>query len=307
MCQSYNDFEVIIVDNGSTDGSVKWLQRQYPLVRLITFQENKGFAAACNAGVNASWAEYIVFLNNDTEPYTNWLGSLAGVMDTASAHTACLASKMLQLERPGLIDDAGDILTWRGGAFKRGHGERADIYCRQEEVMLPCAGAAMYRRVVLENVGSFDETFVSYLEDIDLGLRIRLAGYTCIFVPQAVVLHLGHGSLLPHDQYVFLTARNRIFLFWKNIPALLLFKHFSAFIYGWLFFYLAHNFSKMHIKGTLASFKYFPEMMRKHRAIRLNTKLSLRAIDNTLSRQWPEISLWQLSSQWLRHFIGRKE
>ncbi len=142
---------------------------------------------------------------------------------------------------------------------------------------------------------------------MDLGLRIRLAGYRCLFVPTAQVFHVGHGSDLPHERYIFLIARNRIFLFLKNIPFILIAKHLVSLIYGWLFYFFAFSFSRAYLKGTLASFKYVSPMLKERKHIRKHTKLSLDGIDHALSRDWPEISLGQLSCQWLRHFVSHKK
>jgi GT2 family glycosyltransferase len=304
-CQTYNNFDVILVDNGSADESVAYVKQNYPMVRVRCFPDNGGFAAACNAGVAESGAQYVALLNTDTKPYQDWIRSLVIAMDDASPQVACLASKMLRMDQPDLIDDAGDILTWRGCSFKRGHGQPAAIFNKQEEIFSPCAGAALYRRAVFNEMGGLDEIFFAYLEDMDLGLRIRLAGYRCLFVPTAQVLHVGHGSALPHERHIFLIARNRVFLFLKNIPFILIGKHFASFIYGWLFSFLAFCFSRTYLKGTLASLKYVLPMLKKRKQIRKHTKLSLDAIDRVLSRDWPEISLGRLSCQWLHHFFTK--
>lgn len=303
--QTYNNFDVILVDNGSSDGSVAFVKQHYPLVKIVGFSENKGFAAACNAGVNESQAEYIILLNTDTKPFPEWIESLVGAMDQASPDVACLASKMIQMNQPELIDDAGDILTWRGCAFKRGHGQPINNFQKMEEVFAPCAGAALYRRSVINAIGGFDETFFAYLEDLDLGLRIRLAGYRCLFIPSAQVLHVGHGSDLPPDRYVFLMGRNRFFLFLKNIPFALIAKHSVSFMYGWLFLFFAFCFSATYIKGTLAALKYVLPIIAKRKQIRRQTRLSHVAIDRALSRHWPDITLGQLSAQWIHHFLNK--
>jgi GT2 family glycosyltransferase len=307
VVQKYHDFEVILVDNGSVDGSIELVKQEYPLVRLIIFGYNKGFAAACNAGIMESEAEYIVLLNNDTKPYPEWLSELVSVMDSAPSDVACLSSKMLNMVNPELIDDTGDILTWRGGAFKRGHGESADMYNLLEEVMLPCAGAALYKRLVLKEVGALDETFFAYLEDVDLGLKIRLAGYKCLFVPKAIVLHVGHGSSLAQAQYVFLTSRNRIFLFFKNIPIILLVKHIGHIIYGWLFFLLAHSDTSAYLRGTFSVFKHLPGMLNKRKMVRSKMKLSNGDIDALLSSDWPEISLGKLFRARIQNFRTKRQ
>ena len=303
--QEYTNFEVIVVDNGSSDGSVELIRKAYQWVKLIRFDCNQGFAEGCNAGIAESQAEYIVLLNNDTKPSPDWIGELIRFMDSASPDVACLSSKMLRLDQPDLIDDAGDFLTWRGGAFKRGHGEKKELYDLVEEVMSPCAGAALYRRTVFEKLGGMDQTFFAYLEDVDLGLRIRLAGYRCIFIPTAIVYHVGHGSSLPHEQYIFLTSRNRLFIYIKNIPAILLLIHFGSIVYGWVFYFLAFGLHKSYLKGTLSFFKFLPVMLKKRRAVRSQTELNTTDIDALLSSEWPEISLLTLSRDYIQaHLVS---
>lgn len=299
--QEYSDFEVIVVDNNSNDGSIELIRKAYQSVKLICFDRNQGFAAACNAGIAESHAEYIVLLNNDTKPSPEWIGELIHFMDSAPPEVACLSSKMLQIKNPDLIDDAGDILTWRGGAFKRGHGKNKEKYNLLEEVMSPCAGAALYKRMILKQIGAMDETFFAYLEDVDLGLRIQLSGYRCFFIPKAIVYHVGHGSALPKEKYVFLTSRNRLFLFIKNIPAILLITHFGSIVYGWVFFFLAFGLQKSYLKGTMSFFKFLPVMLKKRKAVRSQTKLNTSDIDALLSSEWPEISILTLLKNYIRH------
>lgn len=289
--QSYRAFETIVVDNGSVDRSCAFIEEQFPEMRVVQLAENTGFANACNVGIEASSGRYIVLLNNDTEARPDWLENLVEAIESAPEDVACVSSKMLKLDAPALIDDAGDYLTWYGGAFKRGHGQPEDKFSRTREVMLPCAGAALYRRCVLEELGGFDERFFAYLEDVDLGLRIRLRGYRCLYAAKAEVLHKGRGSSIATDLYVFLTTRNRGYLFAKNIPATLLIKRLPALMYGWLFFLVVHRGRRMYWRGTFAVLKNMPYVFRKRREQRRLTRLTNSDIDKLLSNPWPEISL----------------
>lgn len=292
--QTYREFETIVVDNGSEDGSCALIQRDFPRTRVLKLQENTGFANACNKGVEASTAAYVVLLNNDTEARPQWLENLVKAIAASPADVACITSKMLKMNSPELIDDAGDYLTWRGAAFKRGHGQAAERFDHSEEIMLPCAGAALYRRSVLTELKGFDDRFFSYLEDVDLGLRIRLSGYRCWYAADAEILHIGHGSGIAPDLYVFLTTRNRAFLFAKNIPTTLLLKRLPSLIYGWLFFLVVHRGRWMYWRGTAAVVKYIPYLLRKRREQRARTNMTLSEIDQLLSHPWPEVTLGML-------------
>ncbi len=303
--QTLDDFEVTVVDNGSTDGSAEYLTEHHPEVRLVRFPENRGFAAACNAGIGRSGALYVALLNNDTQAEPGWAAALVNTIGEAPPEVACLASKMVQMHHPELIDDAGDFMTRRGCAFKRGHGRPIAEFTECEEVPFPCAGAALYRRSVFEKVGSFDELFFTYLEDVDLGVRLRMAGYRCWFVPTAVVHHTGHGSGMPTPQYVFLTARNRLFLLYKNLPWHRLLRFGPALAYGWLFYFLAHSGSPMYLRGTLAFFKHLSAMHRRRKTVVALRRATDRDVDALFAPDWPEITLGALIRLRLKH-AGRR-
>lgn len=292
--QVFQNFDVIVVDNGSEDDSVSYLEKMHPLVNIVKLNENTGFAKACNIGIRKSRAKYVALLNNDTEPSESWLEALIETIESAPDDVGCLASKMLQYHHPTLIDDAGDILTWRGGAFKQGHGKAAVHFNQKMEVLFPCAGAALYRRHILVKLGGFDETFVMYLEDIDLGLRIRLLGFKCFFVPQAEVLHVGHGSDISRERYIFFTARNRLLVFLKNIPLSLLIQKSPSLFYGWLFFWLVHRGHFLHLKGSLSVLKQIPHIVKERRKLGNLSKLSVIKTRQLISNEWPEISIFRL-------------
>ncbi len=225
--QDYRDFEILVIDDASTDGSSNHLEERFPMVRVLRLTEHHGFAKAVNAGVMATSGDYVVLLNNDTLPSNSFIKNLVQAMDTMPSDVGSLASCMRSMDNPMLLDDAGDILTWYGYALKRGHGKPSVDFKGDGEILSTCAGASLYRRKFFENVGGFDEKFENYLEDLDLGLRGRLLGYRCKFVASAVVLHKGHGSNLPAGNYTRLVTRNRLMLIGKNIPIFLLMRHFT--------------------------------------------------------------------------------
>lgn len=215
--QSCQDFQLLVVDNGSTDGSVEWLkEHQVPAVFL---PENTGFSGAVNAGIRRADTPYVILLNNDTQPEPDYVRELLRAI-TASPRIFSVSPRMLQLHNPALIDDAGDMYSLMGWAYQRGVGQERERYSRPCHVFSACAGAAIYRRAVFDEIGLFDEMHFAYLEDIDVGYRAKIAGYYNRYCPQAVVLHVGSGT--SGSRYnpfkVRLAARNNIYLNYKNMP-----------------------------------------------------------------------------------------
>ncbi len=246
--QSAGDFCVLIVDNGSADGSVQWIEENLPgFVRirpgeklpaeperrktdsgcqgcpiyLMEMGENTGFSGAVNAGIRASCTEYVVLLNNDTEPEPDYIRELEKAME-GSPRIFSVSSKMIQLYEKRLMDDAGDLYTVIGWAFQRGVAQRSSGFTRPRRVFSACAGAAIYRRAVFDEIGYFDELHFAYLEDLDVGYRARIAGYENWYCPEAVVYHVGSGtSGSKYNPFkVRLAARNSVYLNYKNMPLL---------------------------------------------------------------------------------------
>jgi GT2 family glycosyltransferase len=217
--QTFSDFEIIVVDNGSTDGSVGWLGEHHPAIRVIRNEENLGFAAANNQAIRTSRAEFVVTLNNDTQVEPGWLEALVRAVqpDASIGMGAC---KMLFADRPKVINSTGINLDRVGIAWDRCGGERDDAAETQpREVFGPSAGAALYRRAMLDEIGLFDERFFMYLEDVDLAWRARLAGWGCLYVPSSRVYHVhsasaGEGSRFKNR----LLGRNKVWTIAKNYP-----------------------------------------------------------------------------------------
>jgi GT2 family glycosyltransferase len=304
--QSYRDFEIILVDNGSTDTSLAFVKQGYPEVKIITLPENKGFAPAVNIGIRQSCAEYVALLNVDTIPQPDWLANLVQTMEASPGDVGGLASKMLSLNDPRLMDDAGDLLSWYGSARKRGTGQPAQNYLEAEEVFSVCAGAALYRRRFFEEVGEFDEGFISYLEDVDLGLRGRLLGYRYLYVPTAEIWHQSHGAGLARSRYVYLITRNRLTLLLKNIPTPLLLKKAPMLLFGQFYFFLVYKKPFHSLAGVFSFLLNLPQVLQQRRKIQKSKQLQNSALEGLLSTDLGEPRLRDIVKTKLKIFSQEK-
>jgi len=218
--QTFRDFGVLVVDNGSTDDSAALCERRSGELSLLRKDSNLGFAAAANEGIRNSDGELVALLNNDTETDPDWLLELVAALDRRSDIAFC-ASRMLDLSDRSLIDSAGNCYAFNGRSIPRGFLERdAGQYEKEEEVFGACAGAALYRRSLFDEIGVFDESFVSYKEDVDLDFRAQLRGFRCLYVPGAICYHVGGATSgrRRSDLAVRLSACNSIITFVKNMP-----------------------------------------------------------------------------------------
>jgi GT2 family glycosyltransferase len=218
--QSYRDFRTLVVDNGSTDGTAAWLAREWPDVEVLALERNAGFAPAVNRGVGAGDEEYVALLNNDMELDPGWLEALVRALDADRAAGAATPKQRSAHDRDRL-DGAGDAIARTGGVTRRGIGELdRGQYDDGERVFSACAGAALYRRAALREVGPFDESFFAYLEDVDWGFRAQLTRRPARYVPEALVYHLGGAtSRRTPARERYLVARNHVAFVLKNFPA----------------------------------------------------------------------------------------
>jgi GT2 family glycosyltransferase len=256
--------ELIVVDNGSTDGSADDLG---PDVRVIRLGENRGFAAAANAGLRATDAVWVALVNSDVELAPDWLATMlaAGEPDDV----ASVAGKLVTLADPSVLDDTGDFLRRDGVCEQRGRGRVDDgRWDEPGEVFSACAGAALLRRGTALAVGGFDERFFSYLEDVDLGLRLRLAGFRCAYAPGAVARHAGGGSSHQLERPVNAwVARNTLLLVAKAYPLRwaipVLYRQLS-----WLVAAARDGVLRDHLRGLAAARPLLGELWRERDALR---------------------------------------
>ena len=224
--QTLADCEIIVVDNGSTDGSAEMLLADFPNVVLIRNAENRGFCAAINQGIRQARGRYVALLNNDAEAEPAWLAELVRGAESAADVGMC-ASKILRYDQRDVIDKAGHLIYPDGQNRGRGSGHTDHgQFDQQEEILLPDGCAALYDRRVFETAGLFDEDFFAYADDAEMGLRARFAGWRCLYIPRAVVYHR-HASTLGRfsAERLVLVERNRMWLAAKIFPWTLLWRN----------------------------------------------------------------------------------
>jgi GT2 family glycosyltransferase len=285
-------FEVVLVDNGSRDGSEALVRSRFPDVRVIQAGRNLGFAGGNNLGIRGARGRFLVLLNNDTRVRPGWLGALvraATLDETAGAVTA----KLLFMDPPNTIQNAGSLLLSDGSGADRGFREPdTGQYEQREEVFGACGASVLYRRQMLDDVGLFDERFFMYYEDTDLNWRMRLRGWKVLYEPAAVVDHVHAGSSVEWSpMFIFHVDRNRLFMILKNAP-----WAFVATSYGHFGRAAASNAARalrrrlgpglagsgmpspgraaihLHVVASIA--RHLPEMMWKRRAIRRGRKVA---------------------------------
>jgi GT2 family glycosyltransferase len=254
--QTYRGYEIIVVDNGSSDRGIDILsefENDCENLKVIRNTKNEGFAKAVNQGIKASAGDYVVLLNNDTETEPDWLLNLVRAIEE-NDKIFSVSSKMLRFQERDILDDAGDEFTILGWAYKRGDGQPQSRYASKSEVFSSCAGAAIYRKRIFTEIGLFDEKFFAYLEDIDIGYRARIYGYTNWYCPQSVVYHV--GSATSGSKYnpfkVRISARNNIYLIFKNMPWPQLLINSPFLVMGFLIksiFFFHKGFGKEYLEG----------------------------------------------------------
>lgn len=231
--QTWRSFTVAVVDNASTDGSADFVKERFPEVEVIAMPENHGFGSAANEGIRRTQSRYVALLNQDAEADSRWLEELVRALEENPEVGFC-ASRMLLFHNRSIVDSAGDGYTPLGAPYNIGRGLPNDgRFDRPRKVFGACAGAAMYRRALFEDIGLFDEDFFLIFEDVDLSFRAQLAGYQCLYVPSAIVYHVA-GATLPKGgpTHSYYCARNDIVVLLKNMPGALLWQRWPLLVAG---------------------------------------------------------------------------
>lgn len=303
--QIYENIEVLIVDNGSSDGSVEFIRTNFPRYRVIPQGSNLGFAAANNIAIREARGDYVATLNNDTEVEKSWLSELVKAME-ADIEIGICASKIMFYNNRNIINSTGICVDKISGfTWDRGFGEKdSSFYQEMRYVFGACAAAALYRRDMLDKIDLFDEDFFAYHEDVDLAWRAQLQGWKCVFVPSAVVYHYFSataGARSPLKE--FLSNRNKIWLIVKNYPSPQIYKY-GFFIFFAMFGYFIYALLSGNIysaKGKISALTGLKKFLNKRKLIQINKKVSF----SDLSLIWESRGILQsfISFQKFRNSI----
>ena len=263
-------FDIIVVDNASSDGSLEVLQQEYPEAKVFALAENTGFDYAVNLGIRESKTPYVLLLNNDTVAKPGFVQALVEALEE-SEDIFSVSSMMLSMEDESIIDDAGDGYSLLGWAYARGKGRPAEKYQKKVDIFAACAGAAIYRKSIMEEIGYFDENHFAYLEDIDIGYRAGIYGYRNVYEPRAKVVHAGSAtSGSRYNEFkTKLSSANNAYMIGKNMPLLQLLINFPLLFLGFLVkacFFTRKKMGMLYVKGYLSGIaRCFSKEGRKHK------------------------------------------
>ena len=246
-------FLVLVVDNGSSDGSLELLREKFPQTEVIPLSENTGFCHGVNVGIQHSRTPYVILLNNDTKVYPGFVKALYRAIE-GKKDAFSVSARMLMWDKPELLDDAGDGYCVFGWAYSRGKGRPAAEYEKPCRVFSACGGAAIYRKEIFEKIGYFDKLHFAYLEDLDIGYRANLYGYRNYYEPSAQVIH--YGSASSGSRYnafkTELAAANNLYVIGKNMPLLQLIWNLPFLLPGFFIkflFFCKKRMGRLYGKG----------------------------------------------------------
>lgn len=301
--QRRQDFEVLLVDNASSDGSAAWVRTHFPEVRVIENARNLGFAGGANAGFAAAEGDCLVVLNNDTRPEPQFLEALVEAA-REDARVGMVAGVLVFAHRPAYIASAGIRMQWDGVAIDHLAGQpRSLLPDTPVEIFGPSGGAALYRRAMIQEIGPFREDLFAYLEDAELAWRARLAGWRCLLAPDAVVHHVYSAtSGLDSPFKSFQLARNRLLLLFLALPAGLWLR-FAPFIVAYDLFACLYGLLSgdvQVVRGRLAALRAFPGLWAERRAVQARRRVALRELVRLLA---PPMAPWTVLR--LRRRIAR--
>ena len=290
--QTFTDYRLIVVDNASSDDSIPRMKAEHSDVEVLPAGSNLGFAAANNLAVRTNpGSRWIALLNPDAFPEPGWLEAL---VDAARDHSdvAAFASRTIDASDAALLDGAGDACHISGRYWRRGHRCPASrYYLQREEIFSACAAAALYSRAVWEEVGGLDEDFFCYGEDVDLGFRLQLAGYKCLYVAEAIAHH--YGSAVTGERSDFSTyygQRNLVWVYIKNMPPLLfwpLLPYHLVLNFAALIGCVSRGQGRIALKAKIDALRGLAQAWRKRRSIQRTRRVSAARIWSLLDGGWP--------------------
>lgn len=279
--------EVIVVDNGSSDGTSNWLAAEWPDVSVVRLPGNIGVAAALNCGTCAACGDYVALLNNDVELDPECLSELVRALD-ARPDAGVATAKLIDFHNREVIDGAGDVYEWTGLASRRGQGER-DVgqYDSPRPVFSACGCVAVYRRAALQTVGGFDEQLFAYYEDVDWSFRAQLVGLSSRYVPTAIAYHMGSATFgrEPSDFTLYHYWRNTIWVVAKNYPASALLRHGYKFVNsqrGNLVWALKIGRGRLFARAWRDALRGMPAIARKRRGIQRSRRIGLTELETLI-------------------------
>jgi GT2 family glycosyltransferase len=287
QAQTYPSLEIVVVDNGSTDGSQRLIEEHYPRVRLLALDRNLGLTGGNNVGFRRARGEILISLNNDTEAHPGFVEALVAALQQ-HPQAGMAASKMLLFDQRDTLHSAGDGYGADGIPFNRGVWQRDEgQFDNSDWIFGGCGGAVAYRRAMLDDVGLFDESFFMYCEDVDLNWRAQLAGWKCWYTPEAIVYHklsaTGGGPIAS-----YYTGRNTLWVIAKNYPRALLRRNWQQVLSAqWAVSLDALRAwrgaaARARLRGQLAGLLGWPKMLGKRRAIQAARQVSDEYIESLL-------------------------
>jgi GT2 family glycosyltransferase len=280
---------VILVDNGSTDGSLEGVEERFPFVELVEPGENLGFAAANNlAARRAEGVEWLALLNPDAFPARDWLERLLAAAEREPGYSM-LTSTLVLAGDTGRLDGTGDVYHTSGLAFRRDHGrQRANAARPTGEVFAASGAAALYRRDVFLEAGGFDERYFCYLEDVDLAFRLRLAGHRCLYVSDAVVEHVGSATTGRVSAFtIFHSHRNLVWTYVKNMPGPLFWLYLPAHLFvnvAAVVGFALHGQARAAFRAKRAALAGLPEMLAERRRLQRGRRVSARELRRLMGK-----------------------
>jgi len=290
LAQTVQDFEIIVVDNGSKDDGCVGLQEKYPTLalRVERLETNHGFSFANNLGAQLATGKWLTLLNTDAFPEPDWLERL---LEAAQMHpNAFFSSRQLQANTPELLDGEGDVYHVSGLAWRNGYGSRTYPLDETCEVFSACGAAAFFPREKFLSVGGFDEDYLSYHEDVDLGFRLRLHGLKCFVVPRAVVHHVGSVTFGKKSDFsIYHGHRNLVWTYAKDMPSVLFWFYLPLHIFinvFFLFYFTAKGQGRTIWRAKFDALRGLAPMLKKRGAIQKNRKASIAELHRAMSRNW---------------------